>query len=136
MRTKRNSPEKSKVVTGEIIDIEEGIFSDGRLMLAGFQKIMEGVEDIIEGAKEIIDDITTTDATEPETEKTEENETKTEENEEISPIEVKTEDDGSGDINIETDLEPVENGTPDATEPVEPTEPVETQEKKTTAKKK
>jgi hypothetical protein len=50
IRTMKSSAEKIKVSTGEIVEIEEGLFTDGRLMLAGFQKIVDGIEDVIDGA--------------------------------------------------------------------------------------
>lgn len=50
IQTSKSSKEKVKVVQGEIVDVEDGIFSDGRLMLAGFQKVIDGLEDVVEGA--------------------------------------------------------------------------------------
>ena len=44
IRTTKADKTKSKVVNGEIIELEEGLFTDGRLMLAGFQKIADGEE--------------------------------------------------------------------------------------------
>lgn len=57
IQTAKAVKDKVKVVQGEIVEVEEGIFSDGRLMLAGFQKIVDGVEDIVDGATNIITDI-------------------------------------------------------------------------------
>jgi len=86
VQTTKTSKEKVKVVTGEIVEIEDGIFSDGRLMMAGFQKIIDGIEDVVEAAanvaEEIKDAITGTDSEQeaaPEAPETTETEEKTEE---------------------------------------------------------
>lgn len=86
VQTTKTSKEKVKVVTGEIVEIEDGIFSDGRLMMAGFQKIIDGIEDVMEAAgnvaEEIKDAITGTDSEQeaaPEAPETTETEEKTEE---------------------------------------------------------
>lgn len=46
IRTKAGRPEKSKVVQGEIIEIEKDLFEAGRLLIAGFVQIAE--EDVEE----------------------------------------------------------------------------------------
>lgn len=58
VRTLKSSAEKVKVVQGEAVEIEDGLYSQGRLIMAGFQKILDGVEDIITGTAEVIEDVT------------------------------------------------------------------------------
>jgi hypothetical protein len=130
VQTQKANREKVKVVQGEIIDIEEGIFSDGRLMMAGFQKIIDGIEDVVEAAGNVAEDIkdaiTGEDSTpeaEDSTPEAEENEPETSEKEadDVTPaeevenaqeaedleplVEVTVEDDGKEEISIEA-IEP------------------------------
>lgn len=129
VQTTKAAKEKVKVVTGEIIDIEDGIFTDGRLMMAGFQKIIDGIEDVVEAAGNLVEDIKdaiTGNETAEKTEETEENSPKTSETEaedltpaedaenapeatqeeetpapEAPTVEITTEDDGKDEITIE-----------------------------------
>lgn len=94
VRTLKSAREKTKVVTGEIIEIEDGVYEAGRLMLAGFEQIEDGaellVDTIVEGAKDIVEAITGSDETTPAAPET-------------PAVEVTTEvtDDGSKDITLE-----------------------------------
>lgn len=52
--TSKETAEKTKVVHGEIVEIDEGLHSDGRLQLAGFRKVAgivtEAAADVVETA--------------------------------------------------------------------------------------
>lgn len=49
--------QKVKVVEGEFVDIEEGIHSDARLMMAGFRKVVEGAGEIIAAGADAIEKV-------------------------------------------------------------------------------
>jgi hypothetical protein len=108
VQTKKSTREKTKVVNGEIIEIEDGLHAAGRLMLAGFEQIEEGaellVDTLVEGAKDIVEAITGADETTP----------AAPEAPETPAVEVTTEvtDDGSKDITLEvTTDEPKVDGS-------------------------
>ena len=46
IKTAKDAVEKTKVVYGEIVEIENDLYEDGRMLLAGFQKVVDGVDDM------------------------------------------------------------------------------------------
>ena len=121
VRTTKASQEKSKVVEGEIVDIEDGIYSEGRLMLAGFAAVVEKKKSKQPVQAAVPEPVTT----EPEAPAATEPEAPTDEVTDGPEVTVTAEDDGNDEVTVEVEnqAEATAATEPEATEPTQPEAP-------------
>jgi len=108
VRTLKSSAEKVKIVQGEAVEIEEGLYTDGRLVMAGFQKIVEWIGDMLEGTADIIEDVIGGDEQEEEekVDGSEGTDIGAESNTKAPSVEVTTQDDWKDEITLKVTAKP------------------------------